>query len=364
VNQVVTRAFFNLNIFDGENLFNGWAVLKNSVLELGTGDGYKNLEYQFEDAQGGFLTPKLIDTHVHGGSGSSNDQGADQMRKVLDFHASHGVGKTFLSLISAPISQILELIEQAKSITDERFLGLHLEGPFISQQFKGAHDPQVLHSAEDKELDEIIQKGKGVIRSVTLAPELSNEKQIKKLLENAIMPCFGHSAANYEQTKEFFQLGPTVMTHAFNGMSGIHHRAPGPIPAALEAGVFTELIADGVHVDASVAKLLDPEKVILVTDAMVATGMPDGNYSLGSVAVEVKDSIARTNSGSIAGSTLLLETAVKNYANWSGSAEIAFQAAITNPAKAYGLKPESLAIGETEWLLWDADLNLIGQSAN
>jgi N-acetylglucosamine-6-phosphate deacetylase len=96
VKQVVTRAFFNLNIFDGENIFNGWAVLNESVLELGTGDGYKNLEYQFEDAQGDFLTPKLIDTHVHGGNGSSNDQGAEQMRKVLDFHASHGVGKTSL----------------------------------------------------------------------------------------------------------------------------------------------------------------------------------------------------------------------------------------------------------------------------
>lgn len=361
---MVTKAFFNLNIFDGENIFNGWAVLNESVLELGQAQDYKNSEYQFEDAHGGFLTPKLIDTHVHGGNGFSNDQGADQMRKVLDFHASHGVGKTFLSLISAPLSQILELIGQAKSITDERFLGLHLEGPFISQEFKGAHDPQVLHSAEDKELDEIIQKGKGVIRSITLAPELSNEKQIKKLLENAIMPCFGHSSADYEQTKEFFQMGPTLMTHAFNGMSGIHHRAPGPVPAALEANVFTELIADGVHVQPAAARLLNPEKVILVTDAMAATGMPDGNYSLGSMAVEVKDSIARTESGSIAGSTLLLKTAVKNYANWSGSALSALRASITNPAEAYGLKPASLAKGETEWLLWDAELNLIQQSAN
>lgn len=358
------KALFNLNIFNGEQINNGWAVIDGPIIELGFSDDYKTLDYEFEDAEGGFLSPKLLDTHIHGGQGLSNDDGHQHMQQVLDFHASHGVGSTFLSLISAPVNQILDLIEQAKAVTDKRFLGLHLEGPFISQQFKGAHDPQVLHAPTESEMNEIIQKGQGIVRSITLAPELTSREQIKKLLENAIMPCFGHSAANYQQTKEFFQMGSTVMTHAFNGMSGIHHRAPGPVPAALEAKVFTELIADGVHVQPAAARLLNPEKVILVTDAMAATGMPDGNYSLGSMAVEVKDSIARTESGSIAGSTLLLKTAVKNYASWSGSALSALRASITNPAEAYGLKPASLAKGETEWLLWDSELNLIQQSAN
>ena len=358
------RALFNLNIFDGENITNGWAVIDGSITQLGVGDSYKDLDLDFEDAEGGYLSPKLLDTHIHGGKGFSNDDGHEQMQKVLDYHAGEGVGSTFLSLISAPVDQILELIDEAKRVQDQRFLGLHLEGPFISQEFKGAHDPTVLHAPTEDEMDQIIHKGKGIVRSITLAPELTNEDQIKKLLDNGIMPCFGHSAAGYKQAKEFFKMGSKIMTHAFNGMSGIHHRAPGPIPAALEADVFTELIADGVHVQPAAARLLKPEKVILITDAMAATGMPDGSYSLGSMAVEVKDAIARTESGSIAGSTLLLKTAVKNYAEWTGSALNAFRGAITNPAIAYGITPKKLVDGETEWLLWDSDLNLIEQSAN
>lgn len=358
------KALFNLNIFTGEKISKGWAVIDGPIQAVGYGDEYKNLDHEFEDAKGIFLSPKLLDTHIHGGNGHKNDDGAQHMQAVLDYHASHGVGSTFLSLISAPVSQILELIDEAKTIRDHRFLGLHLEGPFISQEFKGAHDPEVLHAPTDGEMNEIIQRGKGIIRSITLAPELTPESQIRDLLDNGIMPCFGHSASGYDQAKEFFQMGSNVMTHAFNGMSGIHHRAPGPIPAALEANVFTELIADGVHVQPAAARLLNPEKVILVTDAMVATGMPDGNYALGSMAVEVKNSIARTESGSIAGSTLLLKTAVKNYAEWVDSAEAAFMAAITNPAVAYGLKPKTISQGETEWLLWDSELNLLEQSAN
>lgn len=358
------KALFNLNIFDDEEITNGWAVIDGSITQMGVGDGYKNLDFEFQDAEGGFLTPKLLDTHIHGGKGNSNDDGHEQMQKVLDYHASQGVGSTFLSLISAPVGDIVQLIDEAKQIQDKRFLGLHLEGPFISQEFKGAHNPDVLHPPTEDEMDQIVQTGKGIVRSITLAPELTTDDQIKKLLDNGIMPCFGHSAAGYEQTKEFFKMGSTVMTHAFNGMSGIHHRAPGPVPAALEAGVFTELIADGVHVEPAAARLLNPEKVILITDAMAATGMPDGHYSLGSMAVEVRDAIARTESGSIAGSTLLLKTAVKNYAEWTGSALNSFRAAITNPAIAYGMTPKNLADGETEWLLWDSDLNLIEQSAN
>ena len=359
------KGYFNVNLFNGEKIIpKGWAVIDSEILQVGTGDSYLALDYEFEDSEGGYLTPKLIDTHIHGGNGFSNDDGSTSMQSVIDYHASHGVGSTFLSLISAPVESILSLIEDAKTISDPRFLGLHLEGPFISHDFKGAHDPEVLHAPSEHELQTIIEAGKGVIRSMTVAPELMSDGQIKTLIDNGITPCFGHSAADYQTTKEFFKLGSTVMTHAFNGMSGIHHRAPGPIPAALEAEVFTELIADGVHVHAAAARLLNPEKVILVTDAMVATGMADGDYHLGSMAVEVNDSIARTKSGSIAGSTLLLKTAVKNFAEWTGSAEHTFRAAITNPARAYGLQKKELSTGSSEWLLWKSNFELIAQCAN
>ena len=359
------KALHNLNIFDGEKTLTGWGVLDGaSVVQIGYADEYKNLEYSFEDAQGGFLSPKLVETHVHGGNGNSNDDGAQPMQRVLDFQKTNGVGRSFLSLVSAPIEKTLELINQAKQVENDSFLGLHLEGPFISTEFKGAHNPEVIHGPTDDELAEIIDTGDGIIRSITIAPELTTKLQVQKLLDNGIMPCFGHSSANYEQAKEFFGLGSEVMTHAFNAMKGIHHRTPGPIPAAFEEGAYTELIADGVHVQPAAARLLNPEKVILVTDAMAATAMEDGDHTLGSLKVTVRDGVARTESGAIAGSTLMLKRAVKNYAEWIGSAELSLKAAITNPALAYGLEPKTISKGETEWLLWDSDLNLIDQSAN
>ena len=354
------KTLFNINVFDGHGIRqNQWVKWDENILEIGSGDGYLQHSGELIDGKNGFITPKLIDTHIHGGNGTSNDDGLEAMNSVIEFHALHGVGKTMLSLISAPVNDMVGLIETAHKITDQRFLGLHLEGPFISEQYKGAHDPTVLHAPTIEELESIIQASKGIVRSMTIAPELISDQQLALLTSNDIVPCFGHSAADYELTKDFFAKGSNVMTHAFNGMSGIHHRKPGPVPAALEAGAFTELIADGVHIQPAAARLLDPEKVILVTDAMAATGMPDGDYMLGSMSVKVKDSVARTESGSIAGSTLLLKDAVRNFADWSGSALHAFRAAITNPAAAYNFPTPTLTVGETEWLVWNQDLELI-----
>jgi N-acetylglucosamine-6-phosphate deacetylase len=123
--------------------------------------------------------------------------------------------------------------------------------------------------------------------------------------------------------------------------------------------VFSELIADGVHVRPEAARLLDLQRVILITDAMSATGLPDGTFNLGSLAVEVVDGVARTRSGSLAGSTLTLDVAVKNFANWFGSVELAFRAAITNPAKAYGLKQTTLAAKDRP-ILWSDNLQILG----
>ena len=167
--------------------------------------------------------------------------------------------------------------------------------------------------------------------------------QIDILADAGLQLCFGHSEATYEQALAFFKRYPTaIMTHAFNGMNGIHHRAPGPIPAAIESGVMVELIADGIHVEEAAARLLPEDKLILITDAMAATGMPDGEYKLGSMTAHVKDGVARTDSGSLAGSTLRLKDAVSNYSAWIGNKEKALIAGSTNPAKTYGINVPKL----------------------
>ena len=353
------KAIRNLQLFDGKTLVaNSWAVIDNEIVDFGVGDGWQLHAETAEDGAGGFLTPKLFDTHVHGGNGFSNDNGVKSMTEVIDFHAANGVGKTFLSLISAPVSELVALIQEAKSLRHPNFAGLHLEGPFISHDYKGAHDPKVLHAPTDAELAQIVEASDGLVKSMTVAPELISGNQLKSLQEAGIEVCFGHSAADYEQTRAFFAKGSKIMTHAFNGMAGIHHRAPGPVPAALESDAFTELIADGVHVEPAAARLLNQEKVILVTDAMAATGMPDGDYNLGTMAVKVTEGVARTESGSIAGSTLLLKDAVRNYAEWTGSPVSALRAAITNPAAAYGVDVPMLSKGSKSWLLWNGRLEI------
>jgi N-acetylglucosamine-6-phosphate deacetylase len=353
------RAIRNLHLFDGDALVaDSWAVIDNQIVDFGVGDGWKMHAETAEDGAGGFITPKLFDTHVHGGNGFSNDNGQKSMTEVITFHAANGVGRTFLSLISAPVSELVALIQEAKALKHPDFAGLHLEGPFISHEFKGAHDPKVLHAPTDAELAQIVNASDGLVKSMTVAPELISDSQLRSLQEAGIAVCFGHSAANYEQASAFFAKGSKIMTHAFNGMAGIHHRAPGPVPAALEGDAFTELIADGVHVLPAAARLLNQEKVILVTDAMAATGMPDGDYNLGTMAVKVTKGVARTESGSIAGSTLLLKDAVRNYAEWTGSPMSALRAAITNPAIAYGMDAPSLSRGSTSWLLWNGRLEI------
>ncbi|MDG2497807.1 MAG: amidohydrolase family protein [Aquiluna sp.] len=358
------RAIANLHLFDGERIISdSWVVIDGVIRDFGQGEGWKKYVGSPEDGSGKFLTPKLIDTHAHGAVGFSNDNGLEHMLKVIDFYKSNGVGKTFLSLISAPIEQMVTIIGVAHEIEDPAFLGLHLEGPFLAEEFKGAHDQQVLHAPTDLELDQIISASKGIVKSMTIAPELFTSQQLEKLKAAGIEPCFGHSAANYSQAKEFFGSVGKIMTHAFNAMQSIHHRAAGPIPAALEAAAFTELIADGEHVHPEAARLLNPEKVILVTDSMAATGMPDGDYKLGSMDVRVVDSVARTHGGSIAGSTLLLTKAVQNYAGWISDPAAAFKAATTNPAIAYGLDEPKLDAGSNSWLLWDTELNLEEQGS-
>ena len=351
----------NLQVFDNNRLAKGWAIVGADGFESGGQGSYQGSSSDLTiDSTPGFLTPGLVDTHVHGGGGFSADHSADDMVGVIDFHEKHGVRRTFLSLVSAPFEEILASIEQAASLvgTDQRFLGLHLEGPFLSHTHKGAHDPGVLHSPSDSEIEMLIEAGAGIVRSITVAPELLSQAQVAMLLEAGIEPCLGHTNADFDTASKHFASGAKVLTHAFNGMRGIHHRDPGPVMAAQEnKAVYSELIADGVHVAGEVAKILDPARVILITDAMSAAGLSDGNYYLGSLEVEVKDGIARTHSGSLAGSTLTLDVAVKNFATWWDSPEAAFRAAIATPCNAYGLDAPGLS-AEDRPLLWSSDLRI------
>lgn len=340
------KLIHNVTHFDGELHADSWALLTPGAAVVGKGATWEANSQGAEvvDGQGQVLLSGLIDTHCHGAAGASANDGLAGMRTVLDFNFAHGVARSLLSLVSSSHMEVLDLCNQAKELmADPRFFGLHLEGPYLAHSHKGAHDPAKLAIPETVDLKELIATG--VVKSMTIAPELFDEAQLELLEGAGITLCLGHTNVDYQGAKNFFESHPTALvTHAFNGMRGFHHREPGPVPAAIQAGVFIELIMDGVHVHEAVAPLIPAAHLVLVTDAMSAAGMPDGSYQLGSLTVHVKDAIARTAEGGLAGSTLTLARAVSNYSRVSGSPVAALRAATVNPARAYGIELPELSL--------------------
>ncbi len=353
---MTSKLIHSTTIFhDGALAENAWALLTKDQTITGVGDGWKSHSAdEVIDGTGKLLHAGLFDTHCHGAAGFAASRGLEEIRGILDFNEKNQVTRSLISLVSAGVADMLQIAVAVQGLAkDPRFVGLHFEGPFLSHDHKGAQDPNVLKKPTDEELKQIIATG--TVASMTLAPELFSADQLKILSDAGIKLCFGHSAGDYSQAHEFFTAyKQSVMTHTFNGMKGIHHREPGPIPAAIETDTFMELIADGSHVSPAAARLIPAERLILVTDAIDATGQPDGEYLLGAIEITVSGGVSRTQEGGLAGSTLLLKDAVKNYASWSANPLAAIMAATTNPERAYGIAPNKLALSNAFLL----DLNL------
>ncbi|BDR52217.1 N-acetylglucosamine-6-phosphate deacetylase [Bombiscardovia nodaiensis] len=300
----------------------------------------------FVDARGQLLTPGFIDIHSHGSWQHSFDDGPEAIAIARTGHMLHGTTRQVLSLITNPLDVICHNIQGVQTAMASRpdILGAHLEGPFIALSRKGAHDPQCLRDPEPEAIDQLLEAANGCIRQVTIAPERAHGfEAIERLAAAGVVPAVGHCDANYGQTRQAFDAGARILTHIFNAMNGIHHREPGPIPAAMEdPRVTAELINDGFHVQDPAVRLafrLFPHRIALITDAMEATGCPDGAYKLGALDVTVQDGHARlVSNGAIAGSTLTLDEAVRRCVQVIGLGEPeAVEAATLTPARALGL---------------------------
>ncbi len=221
--------------------------------------------------------------------------------------------------------------------------GLHLEGPWLSPQHLGAHDPDLVHPPTAQEVERLLEAAQGQLRMVTLAPELPGAMEtISTLRQAGVVVAVGHTDCDADQLRAAVRAGASVVTHLCNAMRPIHHRDPGPITAALATpGLTVELIVDGVHIHPDVVALLhraSRARVALITDAMAAAGCGDGAYQLGGQAVEVTDGTARlTGGGSIAGSTLTLDRALRTAHRAGVPVEAAAVAATRTPAATLGL---------------------------
>jgi N-acetylglucosamine-6-phosphate deacetylase len=268
-----------------------------------------------------FIVPGFIDVHVHGAVGFDTMDGtAEAIRAMGDYFARHGVTAFLPTTVTASIedtkSAVRNVTNTPLSSTGARHVGIHLEGPYLSREFRGAQPPQHLRAADPNEYEAWFESGQ--VRLITVAPEVEGVPDLIRAGKQAgVEFALGHTSATYEQVLTAVAHGLRQATHTFNGMPGLNHRSPGALGAVLsDDRIWAQIIVDGVHVHPAIVKLLINAKgfnrTVIITDAIRATGMPDGDYALGDQMVHVKDGIARTDAGGLAGSTLTMDQALRN----------------------------------------------------
>jgi N-acetylglucosamine-6-phosphate deacetylase len=351
----------------------GWLLVRNGeICSIGFGQRPvlpPNAEVQEVDAGGKLLLPGFIDLHVHGAMGHElMDASASGLEQMARFYASHGVTSflaTTWTTSRESIRKALELVEEMQGPIPggATLLGVHLEGPYLNPIRCGAQDANLIRRAEKEEALEFLDSG--VIRLLALAPEFDeNLWLIDECVQRGITVSAAHTAATYEQMQTAAQHGVTQSTHTFNAMTGLSHREPGTVGAALTIPqISCELIADNIHVHPAVQKILvdvkTPSGVILVSDAVRAAGLPEGEYTLDDRTVNIRDGAVRLSDGTLAGSVLTMERALQNLCSASGrSLSELWVTSSLNAARAIGVSSRkgSLEVGK------DADLVLLDDS--
>lgn len=329
-------------VSDGRDLDDAWALVESGrIVEVGNGSA----PTADRTIAGAIVAPGFVDLHCHGGAGVAFDDGEAAIERAMAFHRAHGTTRQLASLVTGSLDDMTARAGAIAAVAarDDRLLGVHLEGPCIAEARKGAHDAALLRDPDAASIDALVAAVGAMPAMITLAPELDGGMDaVTALAQRGWRVAVGHTDAVVEQGAAAFDAGATLVTHAFNGMRGLDHRAPGVLPAAFDdERVTIEVIADGVHVHPRMVRLLfeaAPGRVALVTDAMAAAGQPDGDWMLGSLAVTVTDGVPRLREGgSIAGSTLTMDRAVRVAVDAGVPLPAAIDAATRVPARALGV---------------------------
>jgi len=299
------------------------------------------------DADGYWVVPGLIDIHIHGSLGTDTmDKCPEAMHEMACYFTSKGVTRFLPTTVASSTQNITKAIDRIRSFRQPsdgaRVLGIHLEGPYLGTEHKGAQPEEHLRMAHPDEYIPWLESG--LIKMFTVAPEVDGVLELIEMgSKMGVNFAVGHSSAPYDIMVQAIDRGLSQVTHIFNGMPSLHHRQPGVLGAVLtDNRVYAQVISDGVHLHPVIVKLIfitkGIERTVLITDAIRATGVEDGLHALGDQMITVKEGIARTESGSLAGSTLTMDQAVRNAIKFSGKElwEV-IRSATSVPAESIGL---------------------------
>lgn len=282
------------------------------------------------DASRLLVTPGFIDPHIHGCGGVDVMEGThESLNAISRILVRHGTTAFLPTTVSSPPDVLQQAVQQLGVAISKQYdgaepLGIHMEGPFISVSKRGTHQESNILPPNIDLLADCIQSSSNSVRLLTVAPELEGLDPLLMLAQRfGVTVAMGHSNATFDQAKKAAGHGVCYAVHTFNAMRSLSHRDPGIVGEVLaDDRIFAEIIADGVHVDEAIVRIFarakGKDRVLLVTDAISATDMPDGRYSLGTGTVNVVDGICRDSEGRLAGSTLTQEVALRNFHQWTG----------------------------------------------
>lgn len=323
------------------------------------------------------IVPGFIDVHVHGGGGADTmDATLDAFATIAKTHARSGTTSWLATTVTAPPQQIERVIncaaeymirEQQRGGEGARLLGVHLEGPYLNPRHRGAQRDEYMIRPDADQFIGWLQRAEGVVRMITIAPEMDGAGEvIREALKCGIVVSAGHTDATWEEMDIAVSMGVTHLTHLFNAMRPLHHREPGLIGYAMgNQSVSADFIVDGVHLHPRMVDIVlsafGTERLLLITDAMRAACMGDGEFEIGGLHVTVEEGVARIDNGSLAGSLLTLQTAFQRIVQVHGrSVQDASRMASTNPAKLLGLQEAKGRISAGA----DADLVCLSSSGD
>jgi len=354
----------NAQVFIDKTFINADIEFDKTITAIGSLSG----EADF-DAAGCYVIPGLVDIHTHGAMGEDFSDGkAEGMQPMADYYAAHGVTSflaTTMTLKEETLTPAMAVIRDFENKGGAKCAGIHLEGPFLGYAKRGAQAAENLHKPDVALFDRLNAASGGKVRLVTVACEEEGGMDFIAEVSKKCTVSLGHTSCTYEQAMEAYARGAGNATHLFNGMDGLHHRKPGIVAAAADAGANVELICDGLHIHPAVIRLahkLYGDKLMLVSDSLRCAGMSDGDYELGGQPITLSGGVARlSGTDTLAGSSISLLDAVRNVVKFGLPLTDAVYAASTAPADAVGLSDVGrIAPGCcADLVVLDKDLNLV-----